>query len=65
MDYETFFAKVTALSATLRAPLAPFSYQSRLAEQAWPDLIDVPTGMGKTAAITLAWLAGYWVGQAA
>lgn len=49
MDYQTFFAQATRLPT-------PFSYQSRLAEQAWPDLLGVPTGMGKTAAITLAWL---------
>src|SRR5579875_2674931 len=49
MDYQTFFTEATQLPA-------PFSYQSRLAEQAWPDLLDVPTGMGKTAAVTLAWL---------
>lgn len=49
MDYRTFFANATRLPA-------PFSYQSRLAEQVWPDLLDVPTGMGKTAAVTLAWL---------
>ena len=49
MDYQTFFAKATRLPA-------PFSYQSRLAEQEWPDLLGVPTGMGKTAAITLAWI---------
>lgn len=49
MDYQTFFAEATRLPA-------PFGYQSRLAEQAWPDLLDVPTGMGKTAAVTLAWL---------
>lgn len=35
---------------------APFGYQRALAQDAWPDLLDVPTGMGKTAAITLAWL---------
>lgn len=49
MDYQTFFVEAT------RLPI-PFSYQSRLAEQAWPDLLDVPTGMGKTAAVMLAWL---------
>lgn len=49
MDYPTFFAEATRLPA-------PFSYQSRLAEQVWPDLLDVPTGMGKTAAVTLSWL---------
>lgn len=34
----------------------PFDYQRRLARQPWPDLLDVPTGMGKTAAVVLAWL---------
>lgn len=39
----------------------PFEYQRRLAEEkfdghSWPDLLDVPTGMGKTAAVVLAWL---------
>jgi|SRR5690606_10331930 len=34
----------------------PYSYQQRLATAPLPDLLDVPTGMGKTAAVTLAWL---------
>lgn len=42
----------------------PFDYQQQLAtgrfgpneDQSWPDLLEVPTGMGKTAAVTLAWL---------
>jgi CRISPR-associated endonuclease/helicase Cas3 len=42
----------------------PFDYQRRLAlggfgkggKAAWPDLLEVPTGMGKTAAVVLAWL---------
>lgn len=35
----------------------PYGYQRRLAERAdWPDLLDVPTGLGKTAAIVLSWL---------
>ena len=36
--------------------LAPFDYQRRLATDAWPDALEVPTGLGKTAAVTLAWL---------
>lgn len=48
MDYKEFFADATSLPA-------PYGYQSRLAEQPWPDLLDVPTGMGKTAAVVLAW----------
>lgn len=35
----------------------PYGYQVRLAEQApLPDVLDVPTGLGKTAAIVLTWL---------
>lgn len=34
----------------------PYPYQTRLAYEAWPDLLDIPTGMGKTAAVTLAWV---------
>jgi CRISPR-associated endonuclease/helicase Cas3 len=33
-----------------------FPYQLRLATEAWPDLLKVPTGLGKTAAAVLAWL---------
>jgi len=40
----------------------PFDYQQRLAtgrfgdtnDQSWPDLLEVPTGLGKTAAVALA-----------
>jgi CRISPR-associated endonuclease/helicase Cas3 len=35
---------------------SPYPFQTLLAGKAWPDLLDVPTGMGKTAAVTLAWL---------
>jgi CRISPR-associated endonuclease/helicase Cas3 len=34
----------------------PFDYQQRLAHEPWPDFLDVPTGLGKTAAVMLAWL---------
>lgn len=34
----------------------PYPYQARLAQESWPDLLDIPTGLGKTAAVTLAWL---------
>jgi CRISPR-associated endonuclease/helicase Cas3 len=34
----------------------PYPYQCRLASDPWPDLLDIPTGMGKTAAVTLAWV---------
>lgn len=35
----------------------PYPYQERLAcISTWPELLDIPTGMGKTAAVTMAWL---------
>jgi CRISPR-associated endonuclease/helicase Cas3 len=34
----------------------PFEYQRRLGLDPWPDLLNVPTGLGKTAAVTLSWL---------
>ncbi|MBV6416970.1 MAG: hypothetical protein CMLOHMNK_01588 [Steroidobacteraceae bacterium] len=47
--FVPFFGAATTLGQ-------PYSYQQRLAVDPWPDLLDVPTGMGKTAAVTLAWL---------
>ncbi|MBI2704372.1 MAG: CRISPR-associated helicase Cas3' [Actinobacteria bacterium] len=34
----------------------PYPYQSRLADDGLPDLLEVPTGAGKTLAATLPWL---------
>jgi CRISPR-associated endonuclease/helicase Cas3 len=34
----------------------PFPYQQRLSENPWPDLLRVPTGLGKTAAVGLNWI---------
>jgi CRISPR-associated endonuclease/helicase Cas3 len=33
-----------------------YPYQKALAHNTWPDIVKIPTGMGKTAAIILAWL---------
>ena len=41
-------------SAALGVP--PYPYQQRLADEPWPDVLEIPTGLGKTAAILLAWL---------
>lgn len=62
MNYDTFFRVAMGWVETPGAN--PFPYQRRLAEggfgenvgQSWPDLLEVPTGLGKTAAVTLAWL---------
>jgi CRISPR-associated endonuclease/helicase Cas3 len=47
MFYSVFFSALTGN--------APYPYQERLAGEPWPDLLDVPTGLGKTSAVTLAW----------
>jgi CRISPR-associated endonuclease/helicase Cas3 len=53
MNYNDFFKAAHEKRMNLR----PYAYQRRLAqEQSWPHLLDVSTGMGKTAAVTLAWL---------
>lgn len=48
-DFEEFFRAATGDP--------PFPYQRRLANGAgWPGLIEVPTGLGKTLSVVLAWL---------
>ena len=53
MDFRNFFSTVTATPG--HDGNTPFDYQARLALQPWPDLLAVPTGLGKTAAVVLAW----------
>lgn len=53
MDFTTFFEKAMKGEG---AKYIPYHYQKRLATEPWPELLNVPTGMGKTAAVTLAWL---------
>lgn len=48
-SFTDFFAAATALGA-------PYPYQEQLATGAWPDVLNIATGMGKTAGVTLAWL---------
>lgn len=45
--YEELFYRATAKN--------PYPYQARLATEPWPDMLNIPTGLGKTAAVTLAW----------
>ncbi len=47
MSFHEFFRKAIGQQ--------PFPYQERLAMEDWPELLNVPTGLGKTAAVTLAW----------
>lgn len=54
MKYDDFFKR--AFGRELEKDFAPFDYQRRLAEEPWPDLLDVPTGMGKTTAVVLAYV---------
>jgi CRISPR-associated endonuclease/helicase Cas3 len=48
-DFTTFFKQATKCT--------PFPYQGRLADPAstLPELLQVPTGTGKTAAVVLSW----------
>ena len=48
IPFDAFF-----LQATGKPPLP---YQRRLATAPWPDILDIPTGLGKTAAVILAWI---------
>ena len=62
MTYDEFFR--SAFGDDVDGRYEPFDYQRDLAvgrfgsdkSHSWPDLLDVPTGMGKTAAVVLAWL---------
>lgn len=57
MTYADFFSRLTGNQ--------PFPYQARLAEGAWPEIVDVPTGLGKTDAMIVAWLHRLLAGDAA
>ncbi len=43
----------------------PFPFQQTLAEEGWPDVLHVPTGLGKTAGVGLAWIHGRLVSDPA
>jgi CRISPR-associated endonuclease/helicase Cas3 len=48
MIYEQFFHSAIECK--------PFPYQRKLGVEPWPDLLDIPTGLGKTAAVVVAWI---------
>lgn len=54
MEFDEFFRIAT--SSDDEAGFSPFPYQHRLGTEPFPTLLDIPTGLGKTAAITIAWL---------
>lgn len=45
--------------------LSPFPFQERLVQDGWPDVLHIPTGLGKTAAVGLAWIHGRLVSDPA
>lgn len=53
MEFKEFFSKASSIRSQAGAPA--FDYQQRLALEPWPDLVEIPTGLGKTAAVVLAW----------
>lgn len=55
MDFIDFYKEATGYH--------PYPYQQRLAEEPWPHLIDIPTGLGKTGAMALAWLYRRYMGD--
>jgi CRISPR-associated endonuclease/helicase Cas3 len=48
MDYRQFFRSLTGND--------PHPYQQVLGADPWPDLLNIPTGLGKTAGVVVAWL---------
>ena len=54
VNYDDFFR--AAYGKQANSDYKPFDYQRKLATEPWPDLLDVSTGMGKTAAVVLAWM---------
>src|SRR5579884_2610069 len=53
MNFSDFFSLATQKR--------PYEYQRLLAEAGWPDVLIAPTGLGKTAAVIVAWLWQRWL----
>ena len=50
-DFDNFFRRATGIKG------GPYPYQRKLATAAMlPELLKMPTALGKTAAVVLAWL---------
>lgn len=54
-SFEEFFKKITGET--------PFPFQQRLGKDLWPELLEIPTGLGKTAGIMIAWLYKQLIGD--
>lgn len=52
----TFSALVAVATADGSAGSPPYAYQQRLADEGLPEVLDVPTGCGKTLAAVLPWV---------
>jgi CRISPR-associated endonuclease/helicase Cas3 len=57
MLYHDFFKQA------LKKDFTPYPYQLSLFQHDWPDMIDIPTGLGKTAAIIVSWLYKRYLGD--
>jgi CRISPR-associated endonuclease/helicase Cas3 len=51
LNFDEFVARATG-----DASRTPYDYQRGIADRGLPELLDVPTGAGKTAAVVLGWL---------
>lgn len=55
-DYTSYFRKATRTDSSPNG-FEPYPYQIRFAEEPeLPELLNVPTGVGKTATVVLGWL---------
>lgn len=56
-SYEELCALATANDDRFEnEPYVPYEYQSAIAQNGFPELLEVPTGCGKTFAMILAWI---------
>lgn len=63
IPFDEFFRRLT-VSQDAPEGRSPFPYQERLATNPWPTVLDIPTGLGKTAAVVLSWLYKRLSGEA-
>lgn len=55
--YDELFASATAHDERAdHEPFEPYHYQRQVAEEGLPELLEIPTGCGKTMAVVLGWL---------